>query len=176
MRTGINGKTGILGIIGGNIETSLSPFLHNELLKHYSLNERYLSFQISAVQLPAAIKALKTLNIKGVNVTVPFKEKAMEFMEKVEESALKIGAINTIVHKDKLLYGYNTDFIGFKRSLLEKKEIEIKGRSAVVMGAGGAARAIIYVLCQEGIKEISIFNRTLDKAGKIEKRISCFFS
>lgn len=175
MKTEINGETGIMGIIGGNIKKSLSPFLHNTLLKHYSLNDCYFSFQISAVQLPAAIEGLKTLNIKGVNVTVPFKEKAMEFIDKVEESALKIGAINTIVHKDKLLYGYNTDFIGFKRSLLEKKEIEIKGKSAVVMGAGGAARAIIYVLCQEGIKEISIFNRTLDKAGKIEKEYHAFF-
>ncbi|MEA2022120.1 MAG: shikimate dehydrogenase [Candidatus Caldatribacteriota bacterium] len=175
MKTEINGETGIMGIIGGNIKKSLSLFLHNTLLKHYSLNDCYLPFQISADQLPAAIEGLRALNIKGVNVTVPFKEKSMEFMDKVEDSALKIGAINTIVNKDKLLYGYNTDFIGFKMSLLEENEIEIKGKNAVVLGAGGAARAIIYTLCQEGIKEISIFNRTLDKAGKIEKEYHAFF-
>ena len=175
MKTEINGETVIMGIIGGNIKKSLSPFLHNTLLKHYSLNDCYLPFQISVDQLPAAIKGLRALNIKGVNVTVPFKEKSMEFMDKVEDSALKIGAINTIMHKDKLLYGYNMDCIGFKKSLLEEKDIEIKGKNAVVLGAGGAARAIIYALCQEGIKEISIFNRTLEKAGKIEKEYHAFF-
>ncbi|MEA1940245.1 MAG: shikimate dehydrogenase [Candidatus Caldatribacteriota bacterium] len=175
MKTEINGETGIMGIIGGNINKTLSPFLHNTLLKHYSLNDCYLPFQISTDQLPAAIEGLKALNIKGVNITVPFKEKSMEFLDKVENSALRIGAINTIVHKDKLLFGYNTDFIGFKRSLMEEKEIEIKGKSAIVLGAGGAARAIIYALCQEAIKEISIFNRTLDKARKIEKEYHAFF-
>jgi len=175
MKSKIDGKTGIMGIIGGNIKKTLSPFLHNTLLKHYSLNDCYLPFQITIEQLPAAIKGLRALNIKGVNITVPYKEKSMEFMDKVEDSAVRVGAINTIVNKDRLLHGYNTDLTGFKRSLLEDGEIKIKGKNAVVLGAGGAARAIIYTLCQEGIKKISIFNRTLDKAGTIQKEYHSFF-
>jgi len=175
MKTEINGETGIMGIIGGNIKKTFSPFLHNTLLKHYSLNDCYLPFQITIEQLPAAIKGLRALNIKGVNITVPYKEKSMEFMDKVEDSAVRVGAINTIVNKDRLLHGYNTDLIGFKRSLLEDGEIKIKGKNAVVLGAGGAARAIIYALCEENIKEISIFNRTLDNAKKIQKEYHAFF-
>ena len=176
MRTEINGKTGILGIIGGNIETSLSPFLHNELLKHYSLNERYLPFQISMNQLQIVIEWMKALNVKEMNVTAPFKEKIFDFMDSTDESAFRVGAMNTIVNKNGILYGYNTDLIGFKRSLLEgDSKFEIDGKNAVVLGAGGAARAVVYVLCQEGIKEISIFNRTLQRAEKIKQEYQVFF-
>ncbi|MCZ2845783.1 MAG: shikimate dehydrogenase [Candidatus Bathyarchaeota archaeon] len=175
MKKEIDGKTKTIGIIGGNIENSLSPFLHNELLKVYSLNYRYLPFQISENQIQIVIKWIRALNIKEMNVTAPFKEKLIAFIDNIEKSALRIGAMNTIINKNGILWGYNTDLIGFKRSLKEEGKIDINGKSAVILGAGGAARAIIYVLCEENIKEISIFNRTLDRAKKIQKEYRTFF-
>jgi len=175
MKKGIDGKTGIMGIIGGNISKTLSPYLHNSLIKHYLLNDCYLPFQITLKQLSLAVEGIRALNIRGVNVTVPYKEKSMEFMDKVDDAAMRIGAINTIVNNHELLYGYNTDYTGFKRSLLEGTETKIQGKNAVVLGAGGAARAILYALCQEGIKEILIFNRTLDKAEIIKREYHSYF-
>ena len=175
MKTEINGETGTIGIIGGNIKKSLSPLLHNALLKHYSLNNRYLPFQISENKIKVIVEWIKALSIKEMNVTAPFKEKIISFMDNIDESAFRVGAMNTIINKNGILWGYNTDLIGFKRSLQEEGKMDIKGKNAVVLGAGGAARAIIYVLCEENIKEISIFNRTLDKAKKIQKEYHAFF-
>ena len=177
MKHEINGKTGTLGIIGGNIEKSFSPFLHNKLLLHHSMNERYLPFQISLDQLPLMIEWMKVLKVKEMNVTAPFKEKIISFIDIVEEAAFRVGAMNTIVNKNGTLYGYNTDLVGFKRSLLDENSdnFGIKGKNAVVLGAGGAARAIIYILCQEGINKITIFNRTIKRAKKIKKEYLSLF-
>jgi len=175
MKKEINGETGIVGIIGGNINYTLSPFLHNQLLDYYLINNRYLPLHVSEGRLVAAIEGLRALNAKGVNITIPFKEKTIEMMDTIEYSAFRVGAINTIVIKDKLLLGFNTDLIGFKRSLMRGNEIELKGKRAVILGAGGAARAVIYVLCTEGVKNISIFNRTPVKGERIKKTYQGFF-
>jgi len=175
MKTEINGETGTIGIIGGNIKKSLSPLLHNELLKYYSLNNCYLPFQISENQIKVIVEWIRALNIKEMNVTAPFKEKIISFMDNIEESAFRVGAMNTVINKNGILWGYNTDLEGFKRSLQVEGKMDIKGKNAIVLGAGGAARAIIYALCEENTKEISIFNRTLDKAKKIQKEYRAFF-
>ena len=175
MKKEINGKTKIIGLIGENIENSLSPFIHNQIIIKYSLDFCYLPFQVKEADLNKAIQGIKALNIKGVNVTFPYKEKVIEFLDEVEESARRIGAVNTIVNNKGNLSGYNTDVIGFKKSLQDKGKFVIKEKNAVVLGAGGAARGVIYTLLEEGIEEISIFNRTLEKAEKIKQDFSPFF-
>lgn len=176
MKKDINGKTKIIGIIGKNIENSLSPLIHNKILLKYSLNFCYLPFQVTGTNLGKTIHGIKTLNIKGVNITFPYKEKVIEFLDEREESAQRIGAVNTIVNNKGILTGYNTDVIGFKKSLQEDGKFAIKKKKAVILGAGGAARAVVYALLEQGIEEICIFNRTLEKAKKIKQDFSPFFS
>jgi len=175
MKKEINGKTKIIGIIGKNIENSLSPLIHNQIILKHSLNFCYLPFQVAETNLDKAIQGIKALNIKGINITFPYKEKVIKFLDKVEESAHKIGAVNTIVNNKGILIGYNTDVIGFKKSLQEDEEFVIKKKKAVIFGAGGAARGVIYALLEEGIEEICVFNRTLEKAKKIKQDFSSFF-
>jgi len=175
MKNEINGKTKIIGVIGKNIENSLSPLIHNQIILKYSLNFCYLPFQIAETDLGKAIQGIKALNIRGVNITFPYKEKVVKFLDEVEESAQRIGAVNTIVHSKGLLTGYNTDVIGFKKSLQEDGKLAIKGEKAVILGAGGAARAVVYALLEEGIEGICIFNRTPEKAEKIKRTLSPFF-
>lgn len=176
MKKEINGKTKIIGIIGKNIENSLSPLIHNQIILKHSLNFCYLPFQVAETDLGKAIQGIKALNIRGVNITFPYKEKAIKFLDKVEESAQRIGAVNTIVNNKGILTGYNTDVIGFKKSLQEDEKFTIKKKKVVILGAGGAARAVVYALLEEGIEEICIFNRTPEKAEKIKQDLSPFFS
>jgi len=175
MKKEINGKTKVIGIIGKNIENSLSPLFHNQIILKHSLNFCYLPFQVAETNLGKAIQGIKTLNIRGVNITFPYKEKVIKFLDEVKESARRIGAVNTIINNKGILTGYNTDVIGFKKSLQEDGKFTIKGEKAVILGAGGAARAVVYALLEEGIEEIYIFNRTPEKAEKIKQDLSPFF-
>jgi len=175
MKKEINGKTKIIGVIGKNIENSLSPLIHNQIILKYSLNFCYLPFQVTETNLTKTIQGIKALNIRGVNITFPYKEKVIEFLDELEESARRIGAVNTIVNNKGFLTGYNTDVIGFKKSLQEDGKFVIKEKKAVILGAGGAARAVVYALLEEEIEEICIFNRTLEKAKKIKQDLSSFF-
>jgi len=176
MKKEINGKTKIIGLIGGNIENSLSPLIHNQIIVKHFLNFCYLPFQVAETDLGKAIQGIRALNIRGINITFPYKEKVIEFLDEVEESARRIGAVNTIVNNKGILTGYNTDVAGFKKSLQDNGKFVIEEKKAVVLGAGGAARAVTYSLLEEGIKEINIFNRTLVKAEKIKQDFSSFFS
>jgi shikimate dehydrogenase len=175
MKKDINGKIKIIGIIGKNIENSLSPLIHNQIILKHSLNFCYLPFQVTETNLAKTIQGIKTLDIRGVNITFPYKEKVIEFLDELEESARRIGAVNTIVNNKGALTGYNTDVIGFKKSLQKDGRFVIKEKKAVILGAGGAARAVVYALLEEGIEEICIFNRTLEKAKKIKQDLSSFF-
>ena len=175
MKKEINGKTKVIGIIGKNIENSLSPLFHNQIILKHSLNFCYLPFQVAETNLGKAIQGIKTLNIRGVNITFPYKEKVIKFLDEVKESAQRIGAVNTIINNKGILTGYNTDVIGFKKSLQEDGKFTIKGEKAVILGAGGAARAVVYALLEGGIEEIYIFNRTPEKAEKIKQDLSPFF-
>jgi len=175
MKKEIDGKTEIIGIIGENVENSLSPFIHNQIILKYSLNFCYLSFQVAQINLDKAIQGIKALNIRGVNITFPYKVKVIKFLDEVEKSAQRVGAINTIVNNKGILTGYNTDVIGFKRSLQEDEEFVIKKKRAVIFGAGGAARAVVYALLEEEVEEIYIFNRTPERAEKIKQDFSYFF-
>jgi len=163
------------GVMGFPISHSLSPRLHGFWIKKYDLEASYVAWEVPPERLAARLKNLPdTLAeqgelFRGTNLTIPLKEKALEIVDIVEESARAIGAINTIVMEgDGLIVGRNTDGIGFTDSLAEHVDISrFRGKEALVLGAGGAARAIVYALIQMGFAKIHLTNRTLARAEEL---------
>lgn len=160
-------NTELLGVIGYPLGHSLSPLLHNHAIKELGLNMVYLGFAIKPELLKEGVQGFRALNIKGINVTIPYKEKVIPFLDEVDSLASKVGAVNTIVNKQGDLKGYNTDVIGVQRLIEDDGNFKIKGKKALVLGAGGASRAVGISLCQNGIKEIYVLNRTETKAEKL---------
>ncbi|MBU4100523.1 MAG: shikimate dehydrogenase, partial [Proteobacteria bacterium] len=142
----INAGTSLFCVIGDPISHSLSPVMHNSAFAHIGYNGVYLAFNVK--QVSSAIAGIKGLGIKGVSVTIPHKLTVMEFLDEIDESAVKIGAVNTIVNRQGKLYGSNTDYLGATNALLEKTSI--KDKNVIMIGAGGAARAIGYGILSEG--------------------------
>ncbi len=154
----------IVGVIGHPIKHSLSPFMHNTAFKLAGLNYVYLSFDVVQSQLKNALKGIIALDIKGLNVTIPFKETILEFLDEISEEASVVGAVNTIVNESGKLFGYNTDTNGVLETLHPFKE-KIKEKEITVLGAGGAARSVIYILIRKfNPTRINIINRTLQRA------------
>ncbi|MDD4362843.1 MAG: shikimate dehydrogenase [Atribacterota bacterium] len=164
----------ILGLIGEHIENSLSPFIHKSFISEHSLNYCYLPFQIKKENLVKAIIGAKSLGVKGLNITFPFKEKTILLLDEIDSDAENIGAINTILIKNNKICGYNTDWKGFTIPLIKRK-IKLKNKNAIVLGAGGAARAVVYSLAKEECSAISIFNRNLEHALEIKKDFQGLF-
>ncbi len=169
----ISGKTRVCGIIGDPVEHTMSPAMHNAAFKKLGLDYVYLPFQVKKEELGRAIDGIRALNIRGLNVTLPHKVAVSQFLDELDTPAEKIGAINTIVNRNGVLKGYNTDATGFLRALLERG-IEPKGKRVVILGAGGASRAISFILAERGARLV-ILNRTWDKAKLCADRISGLF-
>jgi shikimate dehydrogenase len=161
----ITGKTRIAGIFGYPVEHTLSPVMHNAAFEALGLDCCYIPFTVHPDLLSAAVKAVKALNLLGVNVTIPHKEKVMPMLDTIDDEASFIGAVNTIVSSNGQLKGYNTDGRGFMRSLSESG-INVKDRRVLIIGAGGAARAIGYYLAQKA-KAIYIYGRTRERAERL---------
>lgn len=165
----INSSTGCLGIIGKPLTHSLSPLIHNSVLTLMNLNYVYLPFEIGKNQVPAALEALRTLNIKGINVTVPYKEVVIPYLDEIDAPAAACGAVNVIKNEQGKLYGYNTDGKGFIRALGDEG-VTVAGR-ALLIGAGGASRAVSYELAQAGMKTIDILDLDENKAKRLAEFI-----
>ncbi|MBI1823663.1 MAG: shikimate dehydrogenase [Nitrospirae bacterium] len=168
-------NTTYLAIIGHPVSHSLSPQMHEAAFKKLNLNYRYLSFEISPLNLKNGIQALKNLGFRGFNVTLPFKEKIMPFLDQISPEAKMIGAVNTVLIENGKLKGFNTDGAGFLASLKKKWNFSAKARTAVILGAGGAARAVAIQLCLEKIKVIGIANRTAENGMKLKKTLNRYF-
>ncbi|MBA7526786.1 Shikimate dehydrogenase (NADP(+)) [subsurface metagenome] len=158
----------IYGIIGDPIEHSLSPVMHNAAFEKLGLDAVYLAFRVSKGELGDAIKGAKSLGIAGLNVTIPLKEKALSFVD-AEVVAKKIGAINTIDFSSGTPVGYNTDGLGSLRVLKETVG-ELKGKNVLILGAGGAAKAISFYLDAEGAR-VTIANRTKERAAQLASNL-----
>jgi shikimate dehydrogenase len=163
----IDSNTKMLGVIGDPINHSLSPIMHNFVIKKLGLNYCYHAFHVTPEYLEDSIFSFDLLKFKGINVTLPHKRTIMSYIDEISEEAKQLGAVNTVSFKDNKLFGYNTDVIGFLKSLGEFRET-LKGKTAIVIGAGGSARAVIYALIKDGIGEIKIFNRTQHNADKLK--------
>ncbi len=156
----ISGKTKITGIFGYPIEHTLSPLMHNAAFKSLNLDICYVAFKVLPRDLTDAVKAVRALNMSGVNITVPHKVNVIPLLDEVDKEAAFIGAVNTVVNKNGKLTGYNTDGRGFMSSLQEEK-ISVEGKDIFVIGAGGASRAISYYLSEKASK---IFLYDIDRA------------
>lgn len=160
----------VAGISGWPVKHSRSPRIHNFWLKKYKINGVYVPFPVEPSRALEAFRALPALGITGLNVTVPNKEKAYQAMDEVDPMAKRLKAVNTITVRNGLLYGTNTDAFGFQEALREKlPKWGAKASPAVVLGAGGAARSIVAALQEEGVSDISIVNRTTQRAAALCK-------
>jgi shikimate dehydrogenase len=166
----VNGKTIICGIIGDPIEHTLSPVMHNAAFQALSLNYIYIPFKVTKAELSRAIYGIKALNIRGLNVTIPHKVAVTAILDELDFMAADIGAVNTILNENGKLKGYNTDASGFMRALTEQG-IDPEHKNAVVLGAGGASRAVCFALAEKNAG-ITILNRTPEKAEEIAEDIS----
>ena len=162
----INGKTKLLCLIGNPIEHSFSPKIHNYLIKKNSLNMKYVCFNVKNHELENSIRGIKALGIKGFNVTIPHKVEIMKFLDEVDKNALLIGAVNTVKNEDGKLIGYNTDGVGFVKSITDKG-YDICNKKVLIIGAGGAARSIAIEMASNGAKEINLRNRSIKNAKQI---------
>jgi len=151
-----------LAVIGDPIAHSLSPVLQNFLIRHFTLPFTYEALRVRVDDLPKMMQRLRDGEFRGVNVTLPHKQAIMPFLEEIDETAARIGAVNTVVAHDGRPIGYNTDAFGFQRSL-ELAGIALAGKNVLVLGAGGAARAVVYILLQSGAQKIFLCNRHLER-------------
>jgi shikimate dehydrogenase len=141
----INGHTKIYGILGRPVTHSLSPAMHNAAFRELGLNAVYVAFPVTS--LAQAVAGLRGLDIQGVSVTIPFKEEIIPLLDDLDPQAARIGAVNTVVNRDGRLTGYNTDWLGALRAL--KAKTGLKGEHVLILGAGGAARAIAFGVLEE---------------------------
>lgn len=159
----IDAKTKLCCVIGNPIAQSISPHLHNSLYKILRLNYRFLAFQVSDVK--NAIAGFRALNITGISVTIPHKQEVMKYLDEIDQTAQKIGAVNTIINKSGKLIGTNTDWIGALKAI--ERKTQISGKNVALLGAGGAARALAYGLSIKGAN-VSVFNRSVEKANQLK--------
>lgn len=159
----LTGKTKNIGVIGCPIGHSLSPLMQNIAIADSGLDYVYTAMLVHPHKLKEAIKGLHALNYRGVNVTIPHKIDVIPLLDEIDENAKMIGAVNTILFEDNCIKGFNTDSIGFINSLYNHN-VKIKDEHAILLGAGGAARAVIWGLIKAGIKSIVIGVRNQVKA------------
>ena len=161
----ITGKTLITGVIGHPIEHSFSPPMHNNAYKLMNMDYKYVPFHVQPENIEHVITAAKTLNIQGLNVTIPYKTEIIPYLDQIDETARKINAVNTINFKDGIAKGYNTDGMGAVKSI--KEYTSLKDKNVLVIGAGGASKAITFTLINENINTLTIANRSKDNASKL---------
>lgn len=172
MTNRIQGTTTLLGLLGYPTKHSKSPHMHNTSFETLGLDYVYLAFDIEEGHIKEAFDSLKMLNSKGGNITMPHKNKAVEYLDEISPDAKIIGSVNTIkIDENKKITGFNTDGRGFVKAL-EENEVDFKGKKIVIAGAGGAAKAVAIQLAFDGAGEIVIFNRTLSSAAEITCNIN----
>ncbi|MBN2260860.1 MAG: shikimate dehydrogenase [Clostridiales bacterium] len=165
----MDSNTNLFALIGHPIEHSLSPEFQNKLIELYDLNSVYLAFDVLPDNLKYIKETIKSLNIKGLNVTVPYKERIIPYLDDIDEGAEKIGAVNTIIYENNRLKGFNTDIIGFQK-MIESLNINIHEYNVVVIGSGGASKAIIKAFENLHVENIHIFNRTIKNSEELLKK------
>ncbi len=172
----IDGRTQLIGVIGWPIEHSLSPAMHNAALDALGLNWRYVALPVRPDEIAAAVRGLAALGFRGCNVTVPHKPAVIPTLDSIAPEAEALGAVNTLVFTrddagNSRIAGHNTDVAGFIGDL-RASGFEPKDRRVVVIGAGGAARGIVYGLLEAGAARIVVLNRTIERARQLVEDIT----
>lgn len=168
----INGYTRTCGLIGNPVEHTMSPVIHNTLADMLSHNLVYVPFSVEEGGLKDAIKGAFALNLLGLNVTVPYKSQVIPYLSEIDDLAEKIGAVNTLVRRQEGFAGYNTDMPGLYRAMCSEK-IEIKGQDVILLGAGGAARAVAFLCAFKGVNKVYLLNRSKEKAVHVAEEVNC---
>ena len=158
----------LLGVIGNPISHSLSPLMHNHVLRQVGLQWQYLPFLLGSDQdLPGFLNWMRGSNLRGINVTVPYKEAVIPYLDQMDEVASALGAVNTIVNEAGQLKGYNTDAPGF----IEGLDFDVTDKQVVILGAGGSAKAIAYALLNSAVGSLCIQNRQLERATQLKAQL-----
>ncbi len=169
----IDGKTRLIGLMGNPVEHTLSPVIHNGISKRMGIPSVYMPFHVEAEGVGDAVRGAYALNVLGMNVTVPHKNAVKDYLVEMDEAAEHIGAVNTLVRmEDQCGYkGYNTDMMGLRRQIHEDG-IELAGQTVVILGAGGAAKAVVYMCILDGAQKVYLLNRTVAKAEAIAEQMN----
>lgn len=160
----VQGTTRVFAILGDPVAHSLSPQMHNAALQALGIDGIYVPFHVTPEQLTAAVAGVRALQIAGLSVTVPHKERIIPLLDDIDPAAQRIGAVNTVVNRQGRLIGYNTDAPGFLCALCDTLDFFPRQKNIIMIGAGGAARAALVALAQEGAETIVVANRSLDRA------------
>lgn len=166
----IDGHTRVCGVIGNPVEHTMSPPIHNALAGKLSHNLVYVPFHVETGQVAEAVKGAYALNVLGMNVTVPHKKEVMEALAGMDELAEKIGAVNTLVRTKGGFWGYNTDMPGLYRAMSSEK-IRLEGEEVILLGAGGAARAVAFLCAEKGVSRVYLLNRSEEKARAVAEEV-----
>ncbi|MCR5654089.1 MAG: shikimate dehydrogenase [Lachnospiraceae bacterium] len=167
----IDGKTRVCGLMGDPVEHTLSPIIHNTIAEHMGHNLVYVPFHVKKGQVGDAVKGAYELNVLGMNATVPHKSDVIPFLKEIDPLAENIGAVNTLVRIDGGYKGYNTDMTGLGRAM-EKEGVNIAGKDVILLGAGGAARAVAFLMADRKADTIFILNRTYEKAKEVADEVA----
>lgn len=167
----INGKTKTCGLIGNPVAHTQSPVIHNTLADEMGINMTYVPFLVENGQLEMAVKGAFGLNILGMNVTVPYKNDVIAYLDDIDRLAEKIGAVNTLVRTDKGYKGYNTDITGLLRAM-KSDCVSIKDEEIIILGAGGAGRAVTFMCAANGAEKIYLLNRNIQKAQNVAAEVN----
>ncbi len=171
-----NTQTSLYGIFGNPVHHSISPLLHNSAFSQEKINAVYLAFPVEPAYLGIAFEAMRAMGMRGANITIPFKEIALDFIDEVPEDIDRcIGAINTVHVQDGKLLGYNTDGKGFLQSLHEDLSFNPEARSILVLGAGGAARGVVFSLARAHADKLWIYNRSPERAQGLAEHARTYF-
>lgn len=171
MITEIDGKTATCGLIGNPVEHTVSPTIHNTLASDLGINMVYVPFHVEKGQLEAAVKGAYGLNIRGCNVTVPYKNDVIKYLADIDDLACKIGAVNTLVRTDGGYKGYNTDITGLLRAM-KSDNVTLENEKVVILGAGGVGRAVAFMCAVNGASKIYLLNRTVEKAKQVADEVN----
>ena len=167
----IDGKTRTCGLIGNPVEHTLSPVIHNTLADRLGHNMVYVPFLVEEDRVEEAVKGAYALNLLGMNVTVPYKSEVIGSLKEIDSLAEKIGAVNTLVRTEGGYKGYNTDMEGLYRAM-DSEGIRIRGEEIILLGAGGAARAVAYLCASKGAAKVYMLNRTKEKAQTVSREVN----
>jgi shikimate dehydrogenase len=165
-----------LGVFGDPVAHSLSPQMQNAALKHGKVDMQYARFQISPDELREAIDLIRKLEFVGVNLTTPHKIAALELLDVADDNVKRVGAVNVIKIENGKLHGYNTDGRGFARAIREEFSVDLRDLRVMILGAGGAARAIALQCAKENSERLVISNRSFEKAQKLADELRDFFA
>jgi shikimate dehydrogenase len=170
----VSGKTRVCGVIGDPIEHSLSPTIHNAAFNNLKLDFVFLALRVKAADLENAVQGMRGLGIHGLNVTMPHKSTVIGYLDEVDSTVKFLGSANTILNKDGVLSGFNTDGVGALKALRENGA-ELSEKKVLLLGAGGAAKAIAFSLAEE-VGELAILNRAAEKAKELAEALGRIFN